>query len=84
MFKYNQGDKLKDSITGFEGVVTVRTDFINGCIRYGIQSPDLDKDGKPTDVEYFDEPQLNLVEPTKPSKKKKETGGPKPPTPKYR
>lgn len=83
MFKFSQEDKVKDTITGFEGVVIARTDFINGCIRYGIQSIKLDKEGKPIDVEYFDEQQLVLVKAKPAPKKEKRSGGPGPITPKY-
>lgn len=83
MFKFNLGDHAKDTITNFEGVVTARTEFLNGCIRYGVQSTKLNKEGIPLDLEYFDEFQLELVKTKKIPRKKKIPGGPAPITPKY-
>lgn len=31
------GDKVKDLITGYTGIVVARTQFINGCIQYSIE-----------------------------------------------
>jgi hypothetical protein len=83
MFKFNLGDEVKDSITGFNGTITVRTEFLNGCIRYGVQCKKLSKDGVPRGVEYFDEQQLSLVKAKPIIEKKKRPGGPAPITPKY-
>jgi len=38
------GIRVKDSITGYEGVAIARTDWLYGCVRITIQG-DLDKDG---------------------------------------
>lgn len=67
--------KVKDQITGLEGTVVARTEWLNGCWRYTLQ-PALDKDGKMPDTLGFDELQLTLVEETAhiPSKN---TGGPR-------
>lgn len=47
------GDTVRDIVTGFEGVVVVnRTEYLNDCVRYGVQAP-CDKDGKITQSEYF-------------------------------
>jgi hypothetical protein len=61
MFKFTNGDLVRDNVTKFEGVVTMRTEFANGCIRYGVQSTKLDDKGLPTDSVPFDEAQLVLV-----------------------
>ena len=58
-FKYNS-DEVTDIITGFTGIVVGKTEWLNGCIRYGIQSKTL-KDGLPVDIQWFDSPQLVLV-----------------------
>ncbi len=52
------GSRVRDTITKFEGVVIARTDWLNGCRRFGVQSEKLDKEGIPTDAQWFDEPQL--------------------------
>lgn len=61
MFKFNQRDLLRCTTTGFTGVVTCRSEWTNGCIRYQLQAKEL-KDGKPLDVVSFDEQDLELVE----------------------
>jgi hypothetical protein len=58
----NLGDKVKDSVTGFEGIVVGKTTWLNGCTRIGIQS-DVLKDGLPKDVQWIDEPQLKIILP---------------------
>ena len=59
-FKFNLGDVVRDTITGFEGVIVSRTQWLYNCNTYGVKSREL-KDGKPQDAVYFDEPQLELV-----------------------
>jgi hypothetical protein len=76
--KFGNGDTVRDTITGFEGVVIgVRVTFwLNGCRRYGIQPREM-KDGKPIDSAWFDEEQLELVSEAEP-KDAKPSGGPMP------
>jgi hypothetical protein len=76
----NLGDKVKDTVTGFEGIVTCKTTWLNGCTRVGIQS-DVLQDGKPIEVQWIDEPQLRVIESQKVSLGPRDTGGPIP-TPK--
>jgi len=54
------GDKVKDKITGFTGVVTGITTWLNGCVRMGIQGIPL-KNGLPLGTEWIDEAQLKLI-----------------------
>ena len=51
------GDKVKDNITGFEGIAIARAEYLNGCISLHIQSANL-KDGSPLKAEWFDEQRL--------------------------
>ena len=60
MFKHELGKLGKDKITGFEGILTARCEFLTGCSRYCIQPTEL-KDGKPIESIYFDEEQIILV-----------------------
>ncbi len=53
------GDKVKDKHSGWEGIVTVYLDLLNGSHRYVVSGMDSDK--QPAD-HTFDEPQLELVE----------------------
>lgn len=57
----NLGDLVKDTITGFEGVVIGETRWLYGCRRFTVQPRDL-KDGKPIEPVSFDEPQLLVLE----------------------
>ena len=76
VFKFENGNEVKDSITGFTGVVVARTEWLNGCIRYVVQSRKMGVDKKLID-NTFDEQQLSLLHPPKPVKIKKERpGGP--------
>jgi hypothetical protein len=58
---FDLGDKVRCKITGFEGIVTGKTRWINGCHTSGVRSQSL-KDGSPLEVQWFDDPQLELVE----------------------
>jgi hypothetical protein len=60
MFLHELGKRGKDKITGFEGVLTARCEFLTGCSRYCIQPTEL-KDGKPIDSIYFDEAQIEII-----------------------
>lgn len=75
--------KVKDTITGFTGMVTARCEYLNGCIQYRV-SPTIDKDGKMQEDYWIDSEQLEVIkEPKEPKvKKEKITGGPdrNPPT----
>lgn len=66
------GDKVKDIITGFEGIVVAKTEWLNGCVRCNIQPQKL-KDGKMLDTETIDEQQLRIVK--KANRKLKERPG---------
>jgi hypothetical protein len=55
------GDRVRDPVTGFEGIANAVTTWMNGCIRIAIQPEKLDKDGKVPDDRYFDQGQLRVV-----------------------
>lgn len=54
------GDKAKDSITGFQGIVIAITDWLSGCRRILIQ-PEKLIEGKVVEAMPFDEPQVVLI-----------------------
>ena len=60
MFKHILGKKAKDKITGFEGILTARCEFLTGCNRYCIQPSEL-IEGRPIDSIYFDEAQIEIT-----------------------
>jgi len=73
-FKVPLGCRVKDKITGFEGIVISRSQWLNNCNTYGVKPSKL-KDDKPIDTQWFDEPQLKIVEEDV-FKPKQKTGGP--------
>jgi hypothetical protein len=77
MPKFNLGDRVKDAVTGFTGVCIARYEWLNGCIRYEVQSEKL-KDGKPVDGVTFDQGQLTLVKGGVVNVVPQPTGGPMP------
>ena len=58
---FNLGDRVKDIISGYSGIVVARTMWLYGCDRYTVHPEKLDQDGKVPDGCSFDEPQLKLV-----------------------
>jgi len=59
------GQKVKDMITGFEGIVTAKIEYLNGCLQFYV----VPKAGKPTAGEaqtfpkgkYLDFEQLKVI-----------------------
>jgi len=70
------GDLVKDTITGVQGVVVTRSEWLNGCETVSVQQRELDKDGKPHERLAFDVEQIELVERQGMKKATKESGGP--------
>ncbi len=57
----NMGDKAKDRISGFTGIVTGVTRWLNGCVRFMLTPEKLNKDGTPREGQWFDDIQVVLV-----------------------
>jgi len=74
-FKFNLGEELRDKITGYQGVVSARTEWLYGCRRYTVQSREM-KDGKPVDSLTCDEMAMERVKVAPKGKKVASTGGP--------
>ena len=74
------GDEVKDTVTGFKGIVTGISTFLHGCRRIAVQ-PKIDKEGKIPEPNWIDEPQLKVVKKKKVSEGKRDTGGPMPSIP---
>ena len=55
------GKKVKDKITGLEGIAVSKCIYLNSCIQYAIQAK-IDKDGKIPDEKWIDEKQLEIIE----------------------
>lgn len=78
-FKYDLGVTLKHRITGFTGVVRGRSQYLTGCNQYALQNKKLNKDGLPTEWQWYDENILEQVKNVKKislDSKEKKTGGP--------
>lgn len=56
----NLGDKVKDTVSGFEGIAVSKHIYLAGCARFGVQ-PLVGKDGKLPESETFDEPCLEVI-----------------------
>lgn len=57
----NIGDKVKNRVSGFEGVITGRAEYLNGCRQYLISPPVDEKDGY-RDAVWCDEQTLDVTE----------------------
>lgn len=60
MVKIKLGDKIKDRISGLEGIATAKAIYLYGCTQYEV-TPNQLHDGKPIEGIWIDEPQLELV-----------------------
>ena len=60
MSKIKLGDKVRDKVTGFEGIATSRVEYINKCVQFCVK-PKMGKDNKMPDGEYIDIDQLEVV-----------------------
>ena len=69
------GDKVKDIITDFEGIVVARAVYMNGCVRCQVQAK-VKKDGTPIEGEWIDETQLICKKKAEKQNREKDTGGP--------
>ncbi len=72
----NLGDKVKDRVTGFIGIAVSKYEWLNGCVRFGVQGPL--KDGKPPELEHVDEYQLTAIKRNVIHPLTSVTGGPRP------
>lgn len=76
---FSLGDKVRDKFTGFTGYVHAVTRYITGCDRILVNTRKLDKDkGAPAEGQWFDDLQLELVEPVAKPVVKRAAGGPAP------
>ena len=76
-FKFANGDRVRDTLTGFTGIVVCRSDWFNGCLRYAVQGDKLNE-GVPTENQHFDEAQLELRKAGAVKMPQVERGGPQP------
>lgn len=55
------GDKMRDAVTGFEGVAIGYVQYFSGCNQY-LLTGRIGSDGKKPEGEWFDEERLAVVE----------------------
>lgn len=55
------GQKAKDKITGFKGILTSRHQYITGCDQYTISPDTMDKENKLQDDYSFDEGRIEII-----------------------
>lgn len=44
-WRFRLGEKVRDGVTGFKGVITARVEYLNGCLQYCVE-PKVGKEGK--------------------------------------
>lgn len=59
--KVKIGQRVRDSISGFEGIVVAKTSYLYGCERVGVAPEYLDDDGETISWHWFDEPQVEVI-----------------------
>lgn len=73
------GQRMRDRVTGFEGIAIARVEYLNGCIQYCLK-PEMGENGKMPEGEYIDDQQLEVIG-VGLSLEKEPDGGPMPDTP---
>ena len=53
------GREARDKITGFQGVITAKIQYLYGCAQYSLTSPA--KDGELKEGQWFDEGRIEIV-----------------------
>jgi hypothetical protein len=59
MSEVTLGCKARDKVTGFEGIVTGKCDYLYGCAQWGLTP--AAKDGEVKDSRWFDEGRVERV-----------------------
>lgn len=70
------GDIAEDTITGYKGTVMGRAYWISGCIRIGLQSSGLTKEGQAIEEHWCPISQVKVTKKVKKEKEEKKPGGP--------
>ena len=60
IWEFDLGTRVKDRVTGYEGTITARIEYLNGCLQYCVEAK-LDKEGKIQKHQYVDEGQLKFI-----------------------
>jgi hypothetical protein len=73
-FMFELGCEVVSKISGFKGILTSRSEHLNGCNRYWV-APKVGKDGKLPDGYWMDEAEIKVTKATKLKPKNQERGG---------
>jgi hypothetical protein len=57
-FKFKLGETVKDALTGQQGVIIARTQYLTSCNTYGLIRPEAPKTEDDRKWLWFDEPRL--------------------------
>jgi hypothetical protein len=57
----NLGDKVRDRINGFTGIVTGRAEYLYGCVQVLVAPQKTTKEGKRPDSEWLDEDRVEVL-----------------------
>lgn len=68
------GKKMRDTVTGFEGIATSKVYFLTGCTQFGL-TPRITGENKRPETEYFDEQRLEVVDDARAPVRTSPTGG---------
>ena len=55
------GSKVRDPISGFQGVATMRNAHLHSTAQIGVEAQILDKDSKPIPAVWFEEARLEVI-----------------------
>jgi hypothetical protein len=58
---FDLGVKVRDLVTGLEGIIIARLEHLNGCVHYAVK-PKVGKDNKEVEAHYIDSQQLEKVD----------------------
>ena len=75
------GQKVRDKITGFTGLVTGKVEYITGCNQV-LVCPPVKDDGTLVDSNWFDEQRIDVVEARPLRMDNSKANGPDKPAPK--
>ena len=78
-FKFDLGVKVRDRVSGIEGIVDMRAEYLNGCLRYSVQPKvSTENPEKMPGSFWIDEDQIEMIDSglNENPVKKSSTGGP--------
>jgi hypothetical protein len=62
MSEIKLGQKVRDIVSGAEGVVVAKTEYLNGCVQFGVRPRSTD--GTYPNTTYFDAEWLEVIDET--------------------